>query len=343
MLKFVLILVFLAILGISVMYYRNFKKARNKRISILGFIGFYIMKMKNIYAVLTNSVEEQKWSGLSVVNDDKLKKLNIKCKELQQSLNVVNKEMEQYKVSVETKYNELFIEKWKVDKCLLTANESLQNYENMCSGLFPIDTLEVSMPFCEEFKYLDMIIREAYEKLQYFLSQNFDSCSVETISAISDYEIDRNERSCIYQEILSWYLLAKNISAISKNLAFDILGKMNNEQRLLFLRKHSFEKYFRPQISSLLMLLEFVRYNNRSKRVEAIIEECLLSLEAQNIRVEYIAIGSILEESRFGAFEIEPSSSEETEKDTVLKIKKFGVISKSFDCSNDKTIVELNM
>ena len=145
--------------------------------------------------------------------------------------------------------------------------------------------------------------------------------------------------------VKDWLILLSVSSAVTAEAAKDLEHK-DDEEAFHYLLKVSFERYFRPLISSLFFLAETVREcleADRQNRFSLRINDFLEVLRSYDIDVIYCKSGDVLGDVDYDDYEIRTPdfSSVAIAPNCITKVIKYGVNYSGLDCVKDKTIVEM--
>ena len=369
MLYIVVILFLLCI--ILILYYKLDRVQSGRRVSTLGFFKFYISKIKKGYrtikAIFIKEKKQNDKTQWDKDNDDwgqekptkstvfkeeaylKEEEIKVLRKNLQISenknkeLQIENNDLSVHLEECKTKYEEQISD-------LSLKNKNIQNlldeYKESISKVFPVSQIEVASVYCQEYQQIFSILENTYRRILGEIEKS-DKSIFTADGIIWDYLCDDSEYFKDAHEIEIWYVILNYVSAVPNELTFDLKSRKTPTDQLSFLQQYTFEKYFRKKISSLVMFSEMVRVKlleaKFSSNVTEIIQNMISELkQVSNIDVDYISIGTILNEKDFEKYEIE-TSSEETAENTVVAVRKYAVNNFSIDTPIEKTILEIKL
>lgn len=223
---------------------------------------------------------------------------------------------------------------------LLDQNKKLQE---VARKLYPVSESNVSVPYCQFFADVEKIIRAFFDEVIEVFSDASEPINQTVLDALVSFV---DEKSILKKSIAKeWYILLSVSSAVTAEAAKDVEQKDDNES-LDYLLRVSFEQYFRPLISSLILLAEKVRENTSAdaeKQLALHINDFREDLRIYDINIIYCKSGEILSDVDFEDYEIRIPDALSTARASnyITKVIKYGVNCYRFDCVKDKTIVEM--
>lgn len=221
--------------------------------------------------------------------------------------------------------------------------EKVQALKTVARKLYPVSEESVSRPFCQSFQNLDHLILNSFATVVEILNSLEGDCTIPVFEYISAYL--EKEESLSRSLTMKWHSLLLTSSAVTAEAASDIENK-NDEEILDYLRRVSFEQYFRPKIAAVVLLFEHIRASlsgRAESSVRSVIEDFLSTLRSYDIDVSYCMIGCVLENVNYKDYEIHIPDTAPVGalKNTVVDALNYGVNCKLLDCVGDKTIVEM--
>ena len=212
------------------------------------------------------------------------------------------------------------------------------------NGLQPIDK-DVASTFCTEyeqiknatFKFIGRVINE-YEKI---IVNPQDDC-ITYIFGLTYDKIDEDNNP-----IIRWYSFLKDTAFVPKELTFDLASKTDCKSQQEYLQKYAFEKYYREQISSAMLLAEKVRLAvsspDQSENIQGFISSFITLMKEYDIEIDYIPTHSILDDSNFSRYEVESISGDDEEENKVIEVRRYAVNRPCVLAEPEKTILVINI
>lgn len=209
--------------------------------------------------------------------------------------------------------------------------------------LYPVSEEKVSRPFCQYFYSIDELVHVFFKNTINMLDCVRDNNHPQVNEALVSFVNTIHELND--SAVIDWINLLSAASAVTAEAAVDMEQK-NDEEAFDYLIKVSFEWYFRPLISSVLFLAEYVRENlleEARNQLSSIINEFLDALRSYDIDVVYYKAGDVLTDSDYNDLEIKvPDVMPVTiAHNSITKVIKYGVNLPKEGCVGDKTIVEM--
>lgn len=247
----------------------------------------------------------------------------------------------QYKSQLSSLANKVAAYEKKIET-VCTENDVLKQ---RLGGLQPIES-NVASIFCDEyeqiksetFKFIGRIIHE-FEKSSIHAKDD-------SLSYILDLVYDKIDAD--NNPIIKWYSFLKDTAFVPKELTFDLTSKTDSKSQQEYLQKYAFEKYYREQISSAMLLAEKVRLAasspNQSENIRAFISRFITLMVEYGIEIEYIPTHSILDDSDFSRYEVESiSCGDNEEENKVIEVRRYAVNRPCVLAEPEKTILVINI
>jgi len=205
----------------------------------------------------------------------------------------------------------------------------------------------VSCSFCEEYKQIAKIIDAGIYSILVFLetlSRSKEEGSLKLIDEI--VELLRNSLSQeSVQHVKQWFYSLDTAKVIKGQAVIDLKSKRSEDTQLTYLRQNAFLDYYRPVLSSLLLVLEHVRYLSPelSSKATKYIKYINETIKEFGFEVLYIPTGTVYEGDDFSTLDINAISNASAPSNYVSKVIKIGINSKEFTVPIEKTIIEMNI
>lgn len=343
-------------------YYVYRSHEKNDKISFYGFFDFYGEIVSNIGKKDVNG-EDSGWdsdtptsSPQSVQTRDR-KVLYSKYAELENRYKLLVEEKNGLEVRYRSIEDDLQL---KID----ALTDELQSTRDECAKLMkknivlleqntglkevarklsPVSEEKISRPFCQYFNNIDKLVYVFFKDIINVFNTTKDINHPRVNEALVSFVNTVHELND--SVVIDWINLLSVASAVTAEAAVDIEQK-NDEEAFDYLIRVSFERYFRPLISSVLLLAECVRenvYEEVHNSLSSIINEFLEALRSYDIDTVYYKSGDVLEDSDYNDLEIKvPDVMPVTKsQNSITKVIKYGINLPKKGCVGDKTIVEM--
>ena len=264
---------------------------------------------------------------------------------LTQKLEQENRALQQQNYELSQKHNDKISALSKdIQDCesririISTENE---NYKQKLNGLQPVDKCSVAIPFCKEYEHIMSLTNKLIGRLIIEFENLPDKQKKQCYPFFTDLLYDRQDEG--NNTVIKWYSLLRDSALVSKELAFDLTSKCDENSKLKFLQKYAFEKYYRMHIASTVLFAEKLRISattqERRKIIYDAIIELIEDLQIYGISIDYIPINTILKDSDFSKYEIESTNSDADEENKVLLVRKYAVNRSNVYAKSEKTIL----
>lgn len=260
------------------------------------------------------------------------------------------KQIEEQKKTLDNEYSELKKRYLTMSSKLNDANKKKAALQQQIDDLLDNSILlsqSVSCSFCEEYKQIARIIDAGTDSILGILETITES-KEEKASELNEEVVEFLRDSLFLesaQQIKRWFYSLDSVKVIKGPAVIDLKSKLSEETQLAYLRQNAFQDYYRPVLSSMLLVFEHVRYSspevysNSTKYINYIIE----TIKEFGLDVLYIPTGTVYEGDDFASLNIIAVNNVSIPSNYVSRVIKIGINSREFITPFEKTIIEMNI
>lgn len=283
----------------------------------------------------TRLSDQETISQLYLKNMELIKACDLSTKQLQS----VRGQLEDTAKKFETCVKEKTRISLELDKRNKEFSKLLENYDEIRGRLYPVSMKHVSEVFCREYEKMIAIIENAESSLYQLVEQE------DTIFGIHSFvHYLQMKRQDDINTFNGWYLTLKYASSLTGAGALDIDAYTNYNDKIAFLRRNAFMRYYRPMLSALLLCMEHCRIRscNQHKWNDCILQ-IIDKLKNSDITVNYIPTGAQYHSSAIENIIISESKNVDAPIGIVEEVLSIGINTTELDVPIQETEIIMNL